>query len=62
MSVRVRVDVELLGVRSGLDERAVDMNLVRISPRDGRESIAERRDVMFNVVYITEVEISDPFP
>ncbi len=25
VSVRVRMDVELLGVRSGLDERAVDM-------------------------------------
>ena len=32
VSVRVRMNVELLGVRSGLDERAVDMNLVRISP------------------------------
>ena len=32
LSVRVRMDVELLGVRFGLDERAVDMNLVRISP------------------------------
>ena len=32
VSVRVRMDVELLGIRSGLDERAVDMNLVRISP------------------------------
>ncbi len=32
VSIRVRMDVELLGARSGLDERAVDMNLVRISP------------------------------
>ncbi len=62
MRVWVRVDVELLGVRLGLDERAVDMNLIRISPRDGRESIAERRDVMFNVVYVPEVKITDPFP
>ena len=30
--VQVRVDVELLGVRSGLDEGAVDVNLVWISP------------------------------
>jgi hypothetical protein len=32
VSIRVRMDVELFGARSGLDERAVDMNLVRISP------------------------------
>ena len=32
MSVRVRVDVELFGICSGLDKGAVDMNLVRIFP------------------------------
>ncbi len=31
VSVRVRMDVELLGICSGLDKGAVDMNLVRIS-------------------------------
>ena len=32
VSVRVRMDEELLGIWSGLDKGAVDMNLVRISP------------------------------
>ena len=32
VSVRVGMDEELLGIWSGLDKGAVDMNLVRISP------------------------------
>ncbi len=32
VSVRVRMDEELLGIWSGLDKGAVDMNLVRVSP------------------------------
>ena len=55
MSVRVGMYVELLGVWSGLGIWAVDMDLVRISPGDGWESVSEGRDVMFNVVHISEV-------
>jgi len=55
VSVRVGMDEELLGVWSGLDIGAVDMDLVRISPRDGWESVSEGRDMMFNVVHIPEV-------
>ncbi len=62
MSVWVGMDVELLGVWSGLDVGAVDMDLVRISPGDGWESVSEGRDVMFNVVHIPEAKVSDPFP
>ncbi len=49
VSVRVGMDKELLGIWSGLDEGAVDMDLVWITPRDGRESISEGQNVMFNV-------------
>jgi hypothetical protein len=56
VSVRVGVDEELIGVWSGLDKGAVDMNLVRISTRDGRESISEGRDVMLDVIHIPEVQ------
>ncbi len=62
VSVRVRMDEELLGVWSGLDEGAVDMNLVRISPRDRRESVSEGRDVMFNVIHVPKVQGRDLLP
>ncbi len=55
VSVRVGMDEELLGVWSGLGIGAVDMDLVRISPRDRWESVSEGRDMMFNVVHIPEV-------
>ncbi len=38
------------------------MNSIRISPWDGPERIQEGRDVMLDVVHVSEVQISDPFP
>jgi hypothetical protein len=62
VSVWVGVDEKLLGIWSGLDEWAVDMNLVRISPRDGRESVSKGRDVMLDVIHVSEVQGRDLLP
>jgi len=39
-----------------------DMNLVRISSRDGWESVSEGRDVMLDVIHISEVQGRDLLP
>ena len=62
MCVWIRMDQKLLSVSSRGSKRTFDMDLVGILARDGRKCIAEGRDVVSNVIHVTEMEGGDLLP
>ncbi len=62
MGVWIRMHQKLLSVGSRRDERALDMNLIGVLARDGRERVAEGGNVVLDIVYVPEVQGSDLLP
>ncbi len=62
MGVWIRMHQELFSCGLWRNERALDMNLIRVLAGDGWKGVAKGGDVMLNVVYVAEVEGGDLLP
>ncbi len=62
MGIRVGVNEELLGIGPCLDEGFFHMDLILVLTRHWWECVPEGRDVVLNIVHISEVKSGDLFP
>ncbi len=62
MRVRVRVDKVLRRISWRRTEGTLDMDLVLALTREGRKGVAERADVVLNIVYVAKVKLGNPLP
>ncbi len=62
VGVGIGMDQQLLGVSPWRNKRALDVNLILISAGNRWQHVPERRDMMFDVVYIPEMQGGDLLP
>jgi len=61
-SVRIGVDKVLISISWRRTKGALDMNLVLALTGEGQKGIAERADVVLNVIHVAKVKIGNPLP
>ncbi len=62
MGIRVRVDEELFSIGARLDEQTFHMNLILVLTRHWWECVSEGRDMVFNIIHVSEVKSGNLLP